>query len=76
MEEYGGGPTRYTSETIFNELVDDIANGVHANGERLPTEKALTERFGVSRNTIRSVLSKLGAFGLIETKRGDGSYVR
>lgn len=68
--------TRYTSEAIFNELVDDIANGVQAHGERLPTEKELTERYGVSRNTIRSVLNKLGAFGLIETRRGAGSYVR
>ncbi len=64
------------SERIFADIVEEIANGSYASGERLPTEHIFKEKYGVSRNTIRSVLNRLAALGLIETKRGHGSYVR
>ncbi len=44
-------------------------------GARLPTEKELTVKLGVSRNILREALKSLEAVGLIEIKVGDGMYV-
>lgn len=48
---------------------------MHSTGERLPGEHALTERFGVSRTTLRQALQVLGEQGLIATHPGIGSFV-
>ncbi|MCR5664481.1 MAG: GntR family transcriptional regulator [Oscillospiraceae bacterium] len=42
----------------------------------LPTEQALCERFGVSRQTVRQALSLLEAERLIERRQGSGSHIR
>lgn len=44
-------------------------------GSKLPGEESLSRQFQVSRNTIRCVLQKLNALGMIETRHGSGSYV-
>lgn len=44
-------------------------------GERLPSEPALAKHFGVSRTTIREVMSQLEAEGFIQRKQGSGTYV-
>ena len=44
-------------------------------GERLPSEPALAKRFGVSRTTIREVMSQLEAEGFIQRRQGSGTYV-
>lgn len=44
-------------------------------GDKLPTEAALAERFGVNRHTVRHGLSALIDEGLIRTRRGAGAYV-
>lgn len=43
---------------------------------RLPTEKELTESYGVSRQTVRNALNLLEEEGLIERRQGSGSYIR
>ena len=45
-------------------------------GARLPSERALAEEFDVSRATIVSAFHLLRGEGLIETRRGAGSWVR
>lgn len=44
-------------------------------GGRFPTEQALCEEFGVSRETVREALSGLERDGLISRRRGRGTYV-
>ena len=44
-------------------------------GERLPSEPALAKHFGVSRTTIREVMSQLEAEGFIQRRQGSGTYV-
>ena len=44
-------------------------------GERLPTERALAEQLQVSRSTVREAIRSLEAMGVVEVRRGDGSYV-
>lgn len=44
-------------------------------GARLPTEDQLIERFGVSRITVRRAVQNLVARGLVEVRRGRGTFV-
>ena len=44
---------------IATELADAIGSGTYAPGERLPSEHALAEQFGVNRHTIRRSLASL-----------------
>lgn len=44
-------------------------------GARLPSEDALIERFAVSRTTIRTAIQSLIARGLVEIRRGKGTFV-
>lgn len=44
-------------------------------GDKLPTEAALAERFGVNRHTVRHGISTLVDEGLIRTRRGAGAFV-
>ena len=44
-------------------------------GSRLPTERELSERFSVSRATIRQAMVHLQALGLVRVKSGSGTYV-
>ena len=45
-------------------------------GDRLPGERQLAERFAVSRGTVREAMQFLGAIGLIVTRHGDGSVIQ
>lgn len=65
-------------------LVDQIIAQFHALieggewpvGSRIPTEAELSDQFGVGRNTIREAVRALGYAGMLETRQGDGTYVR
>ncbi|HWT10263.1 MAG TPA: phosphonate metabolism transcriptional regulator PhnF [Roseomonas sp.] len=53
----------------------EIATGTKAAGDRLPTEAALTARFGVNRHTVRRALEDMEARGLIRVEQGRGAFV-
>ena len=53
----------------------DLAEGRYAPGDKLPTEAALAERFGVNRHTVRHGISTLVDEGLVRTRRGAGAFV-
>lgn len=44
-------------------------------GERLPTERQLMESLAVGRSTVREVIRKLQAQGVVESRKGDGTYL-
>ncbi|WP_112323010.1 phosphonate metabolism transcriptional regulator PhnF [Oceanibium sediminis] len=60
---------------IAGTLRADISEGRYLPGDRLPTEAALAERFGVNRHTVRHAISKLVDEGLVRSRRGAGSFV-
>lgn len=63
-------------DEIIETLRQDIVTRRLPHGERLPTEKELSERFGVSQPTVREAIRALETLGLIEVFHGSGSYVR
>ena len=72
------GP-RMDSEPLYLQIASDleaeIASGVLQAGEKIDSERALSERFGVSRMTARQALRHLGQRGLVETRTGQGTFV-
>lgn len=62
-------------EQVVEQIKSMIAQGVYLKGDMLPSEKELIESTGVSRITIREALRQLSEAGVIETRRGKGSYV-
>ena len=56
-------------------LTAEIESGRLAVGERLPSEPAICEQFGVSRTTVRQALSELESEGLIRREKGRGTFV-
>lgn len=65
-----GPPNGARHALIAGTLRQQIADGSLAPGEALPSESQLSERFAVSRGTIRHALSALRADGLIVGGRG------
>jgi DNA-binding FadR family transcriptional regulator len=45
-------------------------------GQKLPTERELMAYFSVGRSTVREVLRQLQTLGIVETRKGSGSYLR
>ncbi|MCC0177096.1 phosphonate metabolism transcriptional regulator PhnF [Waterburya agarophytonicola K14] len=60
---------------IANELRTNIEEAVYQSGDKLPTEKNLSERFNVNRHTIRNAIALLKDEGLIRVDRGRGMFV-
>ena len=63
-------------QSIAAELLKSIESGEFPTGSRLPGERELAERFGVSRVTIREAEIALEAQGWIAIKTGSGVYVK
>ena len=73
--EFGQVRQRRLSDTIVAQLETMILEGTLRAGERLPAERALAERFGVSRPSLREAIQKLTARGLLVSRHGGGTFV-
>jgi len=60
---------------IAESLLDQIESGKFAPGDRLPSERELSERLDVNRLTLRRALRVLEGQGLLTRRRGSGTYV-
>ena len=56
-------------------LSDQIRAGTLTVGSRLPTERAIAEALGISRNSTREALRTMENMGMIESKQGSGHYL-
>jgi GntR family transcriptional regulator len=61
---------------VASALRDDITNGRYPNGARIPSARELADRYEVALTTAVRAVDELRAEGVIETRRGRGSFVR
>ncbi len=61
---------------VADTLRREIAEGVFRDGQTLMTEEELRFRFDVSRQTVRQAIALLEDDGLVDRRRGSGTYVR
>lgn len=64
-------------EEALEQILQVVRLGLVPGGERLPPERELAERMGISRVTLREVLKVLQDQGLVEARRGryGGTFV-
>lgn len=60
---------------VENELMNYILEKPVEIGQKLPNEFELAEKFGVGRSTIREAVKGLVSKGILEVRRGSGTYV-
>lgn len=66
---------RSLSDTLTDRMLELIrAEGLHA-GDRLPSARALAQRFSVATPTVREALRRLQATGAVDMRHGSGVYV-
>lgn len=63
------------ADDLVQRFEQRIETGEMAPGARVPTEKATTGSFGVSRTVVREAYSRLAARDLRVSRRGSGAYV-
>ena len=73
-----GGAVRpiKVADQVVEELLDGLRAGELAAGDRLPAERELAARLGVSRTSLRDALRRLELLGHLEVRPGDGTYLR
>ncbi|WP_338750633.1 FadR/GntR family transcriptional regulator [Bacillus sp. FJAT-52991] len=68
------------SHSKFEKVVGQIRHIILEDGlipgDKLPSERELSERLSVARSSVREALRALELLGLIETKRGEGTFLR
>ncbi|MFB7372531.1 FadR/GntR family transcriptional regulator [Streptomyces sp. NPDC056222] len=63
-------------DSVVEQLRDQLAQGEWEVGDRIPTEHTLAEQLGVGRNTVREAVRVLVHAGLLESRQGNGTFVR
>lgn len=67
---------RKRSEQLYRALREKIVSTPGLFGAKLPATREMARLLGVSRNTVMAVYERLYADDLIETRQGDGTYIR
>ncbi len=69
------GPTGVV-ERVYREVLTSITAGEYREGDKLPTELALAQRYAASRPAVREALARLRADGIARTRQGSGTIVQ
>jgi GntR family transcriptional regulator len=68
-----------SSKPIYMQIVDkliiDILQGKQKTGEKLPSVRDMAVQMGVNPNTIQRTYSELERMNIVETRRGQGTFV-
>lgn len=72
LKEIGG---KSVVEQIVDNITNAIMNGELKPGDKIPTENELCASMGVGRNSVREAIKILGAYGVINIKRAEGTFV-
>lgn len=69
-----------TNTKVYIEIVKQLREMITADGlvsgDKIPSERELSERLNVGRSSVREALRALELLGLIETRRGEGTFIR
>ena len=60
---------------VFKQMRDGMVGGEYQVGERLPSERALAEKYNAARGTIRAAIAQLEQAGMVARKFGSSPYV-
>ena len=66
---------RQIYEQVAERIRSSILSGAFPAGSRLPSERELAQRLGVSRPAVREAIGALQNLGLVVTRHGSGTYV-
>jgi len=62
-------------DEVVKRITDAIVKRELKPGQKIPTENELCEKLGVGRNSLREAMKMLSALGILEIRRGDGTYI-
>lgn|GEM_PF-23851 len=65
-----------TVDAVLDQLQSTVQSGAWAVGQKIPGELELTRQLRVSRPAVREAIRALTHIGVLEVRRGDGTYVR
>lgn len=68
-------PKGSISEILIERITNALINGDIKPGDKIPTEIEFSENLGVSRNAVREAIKVLVAFGVLEIRRSEGTFV-
>lgn len=63
------------SEALYSQLKDRIICGVYRPGDRLPSERVLSEETGINRGAVREAVKRLQQAGLLAVRQGGNHEV-
>lgn len=68
------------NEKVYGQVVEQIKKmiieGTLEKGDKLPTERELSEKLNVSRASVREAIRALEVIGILECRHGAGNYIR
>ncbi len=69
-------PQKKVSDKVFEQVKELIITGKLQPGDRLPSERELTNLFEVSRSSVREAILKLECLGFVVQKHGEGTFIK
>ncbi|WP_110927206.1 FadR/GntR family transcriptional regulator [Bacillus massiliglaciei] len=71
---------RQQSSKIYLDVVENLRRMIEedglVSGDKIPSERELSDRMQVGRSSVREALRALELLGLIETRRGEGTFIK
>lgn len=68
-------PSGSKSEVIIQRITDALISGDLKPGDKIPTEQEFCDQLKIGRNTVREAIKVLIAFGVLEIRRSEGTFV-
>ena len=64
------------SQLVLDSIQDSIRDGEFRPGELLPSEREMSERYGVGKSSVREAIKMLQVLGVVESAQGKGTYLK
>jgi len=62
-------------QAVYEQMREALVSGEWPKGSKIPSENELTKSLGVSRLSVREAIQRLSSIGLLESRRGEGTFV-